>query len=244
MDILLLRDVLDELVTIGVDEVVLEPIEGEEGTRFRGANKAQNIIIFDTLEETLVTIPMGIQSVKALHSRMQLFDLSKASVTLDDNDKHIKGITFKQGKKKATYRTANPKLLGVPARIPDADIVGDGIVFTKDYVSYLLNAAQSLSLTGNRDERKLSISVEENEMTLSINDGEDDSFTDVIDVGTTNTQNINIPKCSWELDPFKRVLKQSSECTVDETARFSITEFGIAIFDMQPLSVIVAPMTS
>lgn len=238
MNIHLLKDVLDELTTVDINEVVLEPSDSG-GTLIRGANKAQNIIIFDELEDKLVELPVAIQSVRGLYSRLQLFDLSKASIKTDDGDKYMKGLTIKQGKKSATYRTANPKLLGVPTQLPPVTVVGDEIVFEKDYVTYLLNAFQSLAMTGNKEERKLSIEISGGELSLSIFDGEDDSFND-----TMSVEGEDIPKASWELEPFRRVLKQSIECTTDNTARLTITDFGIAIFAMQPLSVIVAPMTS
>lgn len=236
MDIHLLKTLLEVLTSVGVEEAVFEP--SEEGTLIRGANKDRSVIIYHTIPDSLLECPMGIQSVKGMLSRLELFDSTKSAITTSTHNDLISDLTVKQGRKKASYKCASPSMLAVPKKVPgDLSIVKE-IKFEKEYVDYLSQAIAAMSYTGNKQERSISLAVKDNEMELTIFDGEDDSFVDEIKVDDFD----DTRKISWDVLPFQRVLKQSLECR-GESASFTISEHGIAVFDLSIINVLVAPIS-
>lgn len=231
-----IKHVLEVLTSVGIDEVVFEPTDSG-GTKLRGANKDQNIIVFDTIDENITDHPMGVQSVKGLLSRIQLFDDSKASIEFEDNDELITDIKVKQGRKKVSYRCAAPSNVLAPKRVPGDFDSDDRIELEKEYTDYISQAISSMSYTGDKAERTISIGVEDNSATFNIFDGEDDSFSDVKTVDYPDSD-----KAYWEVVPFQRVMKQSVEQSTEGKASFFITEHGIAVFSVSNLKIIVAPV--
>ena len=236
MDIHLLKTLLEVLSSVGVEEAVVEP--SEDGTLVRGANKDRSVIIYHTIPDSLLECPMGIQSVKGMLSRLELFDSAKSAITTTTHNDLISDLTVKQGRKKASYKCAEPSALTVPKKVPgDLSIVKE-ITFDKAYVDYLSQAITAMSYTGSKQERSISISVKGGDLELTIFDGEDDSFVDEMKVDDFE----DTKKISWDVQPFQRVLKQSLECR-GESAAFTISEHGIAVFDLSLINVLVAPIS-
>jgi hypothetical protein len=236
LDIHLLKTLLEVLSSVGVEEAVVEP--SEDGTLVRGANKDRSVIIYHTIPDSLLECPMGIQSVKGMLSRLELFDSTKSAITTTTHNDLISDLTVKQGRKKASYKCAEPSALTVPKKVPgDLSIVKE-ITFDKAYVDYLSQAITAMSYTGSKQERSISISVKAGDLELTIFDGEDDSFVDEMKVDDFE----DTKKISWDVQPFQRVLKQSLECR-GESAAFTISEHGIAVFDLSLINVLVAPIS-
>jgi hypothetical protein len=236
LDIHLLKTLLEVLSSVGVEEAVVEP--SEDGTLVRGANKDRSVIIYHTIPDSLLECPMGIQSVKGMLSRLELFDSAKSAITTTTHNDLISDLTVKQGRKKASYKCAEPSALTVPKKVPgDLSIVKE-ITFDKAYVDYLSQAITAMSYTGSKQERSISISVKGGDLELTIFDGEDDSFVDEMKVDDFE----DTKKISWDVQPFQRVLKQSLECR-GESAAFTISEHGIAVFDLSLINVLVAPIS-
>jgi len=232
-----IKHVLEVLSSVGVEETVFEPTDDGK-TQIRGSNKDRTIIVFDTIDEQIGKHPMGVQSVKGLLSRIQLFDDSKASIEYEDSDDVVTNIKVKQGRKKVSYRCADPSSVIAPKKVPGDMDEEDRIAFDKEYTDYLSQAIASMSYTGDKAERTISISVsDEGTASVSIFDGEDDSFTDEISVEYDKTD-----KASWEVVPFQRVMKQSVERSDDDQCTLFVTEHGVAVFDVDILKIIVAPV--
>ena len=236
MDIIATKELLQELSDIGINECVIEPVD--EGTRVRGSNKDRNTIVFKTLEMELVETPIGIQSVRGLLSRINLFESDKAKITTKDNGDHTQAVTIKQGRRSATFRCAAPENLAVPKVVPDCGITDENrIIFNADYVGFINDAVSAMSYTGNNAERSISAKVENNEIVVTINDGEDDSFVDTKAMDVVNCRGV------WEIGPFSKLMKLSSHY-VDGDAEFSISEHGVAVFRIGVLDALVPPMVS
>lgn len=236
MDIHLVKNILDVLHSVGIEEAVLEP--AKEGTLIRGANKDLNVIVFHTIPDVLVEKTLGIQSIRGLLSRLQLFDTTKASIALSDDGNCVVDIVIKQGRKKASYKCASPSNLMIPKKIPgDLNIVNK-LVFERAYVDHISQAVTAMSYTGSKSERNVTINVKDNIAEFSIYDGEDDTFTDEVEVDFPDMSK----QATWDVAPFQRVLKQSLDAN-NENAIFTITEFGIAVFDLSIINVLVAPIT-
>lgn len=235
MDINLFKQLLEVLASVGVEEVVIEPTD--DGTLIRGANKDLNVVVYHTIEASLVEHPLGIQTVKGLLSRIQLFDIAKASINLESSDELVVDFSIKQGRKKASFKCADPRSMAVPKKIPGDLSIENRIEFDRSYVEHLSQAISAMSYTGSKAERSISMGVKDSVAEFSIFDGEDDTFSDEIDLDFPDTS-----KTSWDVAPFQRVLKQSLDMD-GENAVFTITEFGIAVFDVGIINVLVAPVS-
>lgn len=235
MDIIEVKELLRVMDKVGISEVVFEPTD-EGKTRLRGANREKNITIFDEVDVSLVDLPMGIQSVKGLLSRVSLFDEDKASMTTKDNGDIITDITIKEGRKKAGFKSAVPKHLAVPDLVPGALESEERITLEESYVKYLSTAITSMSYTGEKKERTISLTSEDGKAEITIYDGEDDSFQDTLEDSEYNLDDV----ASWEVVPFERVMKASLEETGDAT--FFVTDHHIAIFDLGIFNVMIVPL--
>lgn len=231
-----LKMILETIQSVGVDEAIIEPVDGGDGSRIRAANKNGNVIIFDEIPEIFSEYPMGIQSVGGLLSRITLFDDSKASAELTDDGTIVTDILIKQGRKKATFRFASPDNIYAPPVVPETT-ESDVIEFSKDYVQYLGKAITAMSFTGKKENRTVAIQGTGSGLSVSISDGDVDAFDEVVeDIKTETTRGI------WEVGPFQRVLKEASEH--DGVARFTIDNYGIGTFDLGVIRVMVVPMAS
>lgn len=235
MDIRVVKTLLEVLASVGIEEAVLEKVE--DGTLVRGANKDTNIIVYHTIPENLVDTVMGIQSVKGLLSRLQLFDVNKAAITLNTANDRIVDLFIKQGKKKASYRCAEASKLTVPKKIPGDLSIVSPIKFDRAYVDHIMHAITAMSYTGSKAERYIGLAVKDKVAEFSIYDGESDTFTDEFAVDFRDIRNT-----CWDVAPFQRVMKQSLE-TNNEHAVFTITEHGIVVFDLSFINILVAPVS-
>lgn len=236
MSLTTLSDVLKTMDSVGITEAVFEPND-DGGTLIRAANKDRNIIVFDTIPDEVVDMPMGIQSIKGLLGRIMLFDLDKASLDFRDNGSEISDLTIKQGRKKATFRFADTDKLSVPKRVPQEDTM-DGILMSKSYVDYINNAIGAMSYTGTKQTQTISIGVESGVAELAVYDGENDSFVDHFDTDASD-----VGKGTWEVAPFKTVMNQSVKYNDDNEAILSIRPtHKIAVFHVGMIDVMVSPI--
>lgn len=238
MDICLLKVLLGVLSSVGVEEAVIEP--AEDGTLVRGANKDRSVIVYHTIPDNLLEHPMGIQSVRGMLSRLELFDVSKAVIETTVHDELVASITIKHGRKKASYKCAKLSMLSVPKKVPGDLSIAKEILFDKEYVDCLSQAITAMSYTGSKQDRSISIasSKTSGNLELTIFDGEDDSFVDEVKADGFDS----LRKVSWDVPSFQKVLKQSLDCR-GESACFTISEHGIAVFDLSVINVLVAPIS-
>lgn len=232
-----LKLILETLSSIGIEEAIIEP--NENGSLIRAANKDGNIIVHDVIPEAISDFPMGIQSVRGLLSRIDLFDIEKCSAVLDDDSDHIRDIKIKQGRKSATFRFASPRNIQAPKNAPETN-ESDVLTLDKEYVKYLGKAVTAMSFTGDKAERTISLHGTDKGLSVKIFDGEDDSFDEVLEDIQIETN-----KGVWEVNPFQRVMNRSSEYnTTDGSATLVIDELGIAMFDLSYIKVMIVPMAS
>lgn len=238
MDIKLIKNVLSIMDGVGISEAVLEPSDSD-GTRIRAANKEGTIIVFDEIPEKLVDLPVGIQSVRGLLSRINLFDIDKASVEFSDNGEIIREATIKMGRKRASFKFSRPKKMAVPKMIPGDLSMDSYLTISSEYVKYLSTVITAMSYTGDKKERTISLLTEDDgHAIINIYDGEDDSFNDTIEDCP-----ISVPeKASWEVVPFERVLKAAVDCSEDNTAKLSVTEHHIAVFEVGSIKIMIGPI--
>lgn len=240
MDVVKFKAILETMHKVGIEAAIFEP--DENGTKIRGADKNRKVVVFDTIDEELVTATLAIQSVRGILSRLSLFDLEKASVEMDkkseNGEEFVVNFSLKQGKRKGGYKCANPDVdsLGVPKYIPNIDPVAS-INFTAEYTEYVLQAMQSLSITGDKDERYVEFESTSGELVVKIYDGEDDSFNDSIE-DVVDGEDVS---SKWEIDAIQRMIKVNTDG--GKTGfEFGITENGIGLLDMGEICVMVVPM--
>lgn len=258
MDIINLKFILETLHSVGISEMVLSPTvkNDKPSTLVRGSNRERSVVVYHEIEDLVLTeVPMGVQSVNGLLSRISLFDESKASIELVQSHDIVGTVNIKQGRKKATYRCADPNQLSAPNRIPGDLAISEAsaIIIPSSQVDFLGQAISSMSLTGNKEERTITMQVtEEGSLDVTIVDGEDDSFKEIIeDVGGSPTE-----KGTWDVSSFSRVMKRASENSEvsfrrifgsdvgeveDKAVVFSITEYKIAVFAVADLDILVVP---
>ena len=111
-----LKSILTTLKDVQITTCSIDP--QDEGSLIRGSNKDGGLAVFDTYPNPICDVAMGIQSVDGLLSRIDLFDIEKASVDLDETSSHVRSITIKEGKKKASYRFQTSSRLSIPNKNP------------------------------------------------------------------------------------------------------------------------------
>lgn len=244
MDIKIIKALLTELSSVGISQIIIDPTE--DGTLFRGTNDDRTLILFDEVGEKLTDMSMGIKSVNALLSRINLFDEEKAKIELiPDNDGNCRDFIVKQGRKRVSYRCHEPSTdyIQAPKTLPgDFSITEENTIkFDKAYVSYLSNAISAMAYTGDKEERTIKISVDAGNLSVNIFDGSDDSFTDVIE-GMDDSLSL---EGLFDVAPFSRVMKQSvaSESN-DGYAVFTISEQGVGVFRLEYMDILVHPTVS
>lgn len=237
----MLKDILEQLTSLGVDEAMIDnqKIDGVDYTQVRAGNKDHSILIFDSIEGKLAEKSMAIPSVKGLQTRLALFNQEKASVTVSNGSSFVSSIEIKEGKRKASFTMSHPNMILFPKVMPQYEILGDVIEFSKEFIDYLMEVFNSISFTGKKENRKISIKSGTGEILITVSDGESDSFSETLPMDVSEN---DIPTTQWEVGAFKMALKKSSECDVDKKVSFYITNIGTAVMTAQPLSVIVAPI--
>lgn len=244
MDIKIIKTLLTELSSVGISQVIIDPTE--EGSMFRGTNDDRTLIVYNEVGEKLADMPIGIKNVNAILSRINLFDEDKAKIELvETNDGYCGDFIVKQGRKRVSYRCHEPitKYIQAPTTIPgDLSITDENqIKFDKEYVTYLSNAFSAMAYTGDKQERTISVEVSEGSATISIFDGSDDTFVDVVE-GINDSLSL---KGLFDVAPFSRVMKQSvnSESN-DGYSVFTMTEQGVGIFKLEYMDILVHPTVS
>lgn len=239
MNIKRLQTILTTLDAVGISTVTFEPEDG--GCRVRGTDKALQVVVFHHLEEDLVEKPMGIQSVKGLLSRLNLFDIDKASVDVQYNDTMATSLQIKLGRKKAGFTFVRPSSVPVPRVVPQSESNTSVIELSESYVDHLTSVIAAMSYTGDKGERYISIAIGDDcSCTLSVFDGEDDSYVDQL-ADLTEGEAI---RGSWDVPSFNLVMKNSMKLSEDKTARFTLSDLGIAAFQLGEMVALVSPLSS
>jgi len=238
----MLKDILEQLNSLGISEAIIEPHtnDGKDYTRVRAGNKDHSIMIFDEIEGKLAEKKLAISSVKGLQTRLALFNEEKASVTVSYRDSYVSNIEIKEGKRKASYTLSHPNIILAPKMMPEFNIVGDVITFDEKFISSLMDVFTSLGFTGNKEESRIAIKSVKDEMTLTVFDGETDSFVETFALDEVPKE--DIPTTQWEVGAFKLALMKASATTIDKSVSFVVTDIHTAVFESAPLSVIVAPV--
>lgn len=233
-----MQRILEILNAVGIEEVIIEP-NGNGGSIVRGVSRDSSAVIYDDIPIELTEHPMGIESVRGLLSRLNLFDLEKASLSMEEKNGIINSITVKMGRKKATFSCCELKHISAPSEAPDSE-TSDVLTFTKEYVSYLGKAISAMSFTGEKERRTIAIHADGDTMSIKISDGQYDAFNEVIEGVEVKTE-----RGVWEVGPFQRVMNKAVEYSGDEeAANFVIDEYGVAVFVLGDLRVMIVPMTS
>jgi hypothetical protein len=244
MDIKITKALLTELSSVGISQMIVDPVDG--GTQFRGTNDNRSLILFDTIDESLTDMAIGIKSINALLSRINLFDEDKAKIELTaNNDGFCHDIIVKQGRKRVSYRCHEPdtKVIQAPKHIPGNFTITEenAIMFNKDYVSYLSSAISAMAYTGDKEERSIKVSANEGIVTVSIFDGSDDSFVDVVEGFDEKLKLEGV----FDVAPFSRVMKQSvNSPSNDGHTVFTISEQGVGVFRLEYMDILVHPSVS
>lgn len=225
---------LEDLVSVGIESAVFDPLE--EGTRIRAANKDKSVVVFCNSEFILSASTIAIHNVNSVLSRINLFDVTKAKVELVESNDEVVDIRIKQGRRKSVFRCSTPKNVHVPMNIPvDLDITDENcITFDDKYVSYLGTVIASMSKTVSTEVAKIGIYATDTTVCVSIADGDSDSFNDELEIVTEP-----IDKSVWDAVSFSKVMKQSAK---DGECKFIITkDYGLAAFRVGYIDVIVVP---
>lgn len=231
-----LKKILELLISVGVEEVAIEP--HENGVLLRGAGDSADVVVFDVYPSSAVDANMGVQSLRALLSRIDLFDPEKASVEISERDGAMESLTIKQGRRKVSHRCGLIQKLNVPKMVPDSIKEGELIEFGKDYAQQLDSAIASISQTGSKEKRCISLSVENGTATISVFDGEHDTFSDEF-----QTDCDDIRKVSWPIKAFQRVMNRSIDTNGGDTISLKVSKHGTAHFNVGMIDVIIAPYT-
>lgn len=238
MDIIRLKQLLTELHTAGIQELILEP--KDDGTMLKGSGTNNQILVYHFHDHQFSDKTIGIKDINVLLSRINLFDVDKASISLTtDNSGDVGDIVIKQGRKKVTYRTYLPKFIAAPQYVPDDVTITDdtAIKLDKDYCDYLQKAISSISMTGDKKEQSIRLSISDGTLKTHIHDGSDDAFTDEIEIDV-----IGDTTGLFDTQPFAKILKVSvSAESNDNKAVFALSSRGIGVFKTETINVLLHP---
>lgn len=237
MEINELKLLLEDLQSVGIQSAIFEPNNGV--TRVRGTDKDHNIVVFCDTEFYLSDSTIAINDIRSLLSRVRLFDDNKTKIEELSTDDVMDVLTFKEGRKKTTYQCSDVAGIKVPTQIPEVvEFKDENIIKLDDkYVTYFNNAISSISQTVSVSPSHVSIEVKNHEATISVSDGETDSFSDVIeDVGVKE-----VLRSSWEAVPFSKVMRQAGVEGQDYAQLVVTKQYGFAVFKVGFVEVIVTP---
>lgn len=208
-----LYEELTKVNHVGIDEVVVSPVD-EETVHFSGINENRTIVVFSDLsnKDRLTDNAMGIHSVSTLLKRLNLFDLDKVNETVDDNESFVKRLGIKQGKMNVSYTFSDPSNCQVPKTVSKDDIIST-IRFDKDTFGKF-QKAMSAMVTGVKD-ATIRFEGRDSEVHVTVHDGVSDAYNDVLgdntsdeDWGTTTlTKSVEVV--------LKESLKYSDEVTLN-----------------------------
>ena len=233
-----MKNLLTCLNSVGIETVVLE--NDNDNAKVRGVDPSGSIVVFDTVDiDAFSEYPMAIQSVNALLSRLNLFS-NDSKLKLGNDGECVTDITITEKRKKVTYRCSDPNNPGLPSKsIDDLSIRDDNsITMTSSQVEELVKAIQSISQTGTKENQTISFSVTDHSASVSVFDGESDSYNDVV-------ENVGMEKCdkvSWDVKSFNKVMRRSADGR--DTLVFGISKYGTATFNIGDMvDVVVVPFS-
>lgn len=239
-----LRKIVDTLSTVGIQEACMTPTDN--GTVIRGTNKSKDIIIYHESPIDLeVDVDIAFLSAKVLKSRLDLFsdDATVEVIKHSDDDVSAYQLKLKEGRRNSLYTCADPEALvkTIPSKVPPDMVYNEEteIVMSGEFFEGLKGAIGSiLSASDNKDETHISISCENHVATITISDGDTDSFTEKL-------EGMPLAECeasSWEVNGFKQVLSEVARSNKDSDISLSITtEYLTAIVILNDLEFILAP---
>lgn len=183
---------------------------------------------------------MGIHSVRGLLSRLELFDLDKASVSMSDDGDTVNELIIKEGRKRVSYRFSSPSRILAPTTLPETGWIVP-LSLEAEYVRYLSKVMGSISMTGNKTEQTVSIRALDGsqDVELSIFDGESDSFNETIEIDHDQEAS-----GVWEVAPFQRVLTRSLAANGDGPVTIELDSYRVVTFNLGILDAKVVPMAS
>lgn len=235
LDLARLKELLTALSSVGIDEVRIIPMD--DGSLIQGADKKRGVAVHYEVDDVFSDETIGLPSVKAFLSRLALFEIDEVVADLRSNGREICKIDMKRGRRSCTYRCNSD--LNVPSRIPGDLTIEDPIKFDKDYVNLLICAHSSIAMSGgDADKRVIGMDVCGDELTVEIRgESDDEKFVDrvVVDADSTDGQ------IRWPAVPFMKALVKSMEYSESGEASFVITEYGLCVFDLGVIDVIVIP---
>lgn len=238
MDIIKLKELLTELHNAGIQELILEP--AQNGTMLKGSGTNNSILVYHFVDHVFSDKTIGIKDINVLLSRINLFDVDKASITLTTtNAGEVGDIVIKQGRKKVTYRTYRVASIAAPHHIPDDVALSDEatIKLDKAYCDYLSKAMASISMTGEKKEQVVKLALSNGTLSTRISDGADDAFTDELDCDIQQESS-----GLFEIAPFAKILKVSVNSARNENnAVFALSSRGIGIFRIETIDVLLHP---
>lgn len=239
MDITTFKSLLTTMNEVGIVRCVFEPTD-DGGTMARGSNKEKSVVIYHKFDESLVDLPVGIQSVAGFLSRMELFDEEKSKIELEDNGEIIISATIKQGRKKASFRFADPHsktAMPVPSKVPGVFEMTNCIELDEQYAKYLSSAFTAMGFTGDKAKRTISFRSSDEGAKLRVTDGEHDSFVDTIE------SEVDIDgEVTWDVVSFDRLMKASQNNRPDKKAVFSVNEQHVGVFDLSGVYALAVPV--
>ena len=239
-----IKEILDILSRVGVEEVAIESAETEHGTintTVRGASADRQIVVHHTFEEDLIDgVTIGIAALKPFLSRLNLFDMDKIKVSFDgtQEDGSVEQLTIKEGKRKITYRCYDIDYLGVPSQIPNNLATDDKFDFDNERVLYWIKVGNSLLQTArDKEETKVSFSYDDSTIKISIVDGED-KYEEEIEMNDIDLPSVDFTR--WSLVPFSKLMKEA--LAHGDRVKFGVTENGVAVVRMSDIDIALSPL--
>lgn len=123
--------------------------------------------------------------------------------------------------------------------MPDDVTITDetAIKLDKEYCDYLQKAISSISMTGDKKEQSIKLSISGGVLSTHIHDGSDDAFTDEIEI-----EAMGETSGLFDTQPFAKILKVSvSAESNDNKAVFALSSRGIGVFKTETINVLLHP---
>jgi len=171
---------------------------------------------------------VGIKDINSFVNKLALFDLTKTAVNESNNDDYTKSINVSQGRRKMAYGFANPDKMQMP-KGKFKDTITTVIQLDDDKVKELMKAIKTYQ------PETLNISSNDEGITISFVDKNDDSFEDVLSEVSTGHWNHD-----WKRNKFVTLMNNIIG-NEEEGVTISISDKGIIYFDINDIIVMLTP---
>ena len=235
MQLDIINDILQTVQNAGINEVILEKIDG--GIKIRGVDSLETMLVYSECAGDIIPSSFGIHRVPTLLSRMKLFDFSKAKAKIAERTISVDGVdetfvselSITMGHRKVSFTGARPSTIKAPSGLSETELVNKISLSTNEDVPMMVDAMSAFG-----SPTLITIAGTEDDIFFKISDEVSDGFVDVIGTNSGGEWSYN-----YRRDNFQRLIKQASKNS--EVVDIGITKRGLMYIIVNDITFVMIP---